>query len=271
MSEDDQVIEVRDITWDLSNLCVVGTGKAHVPAEPASLRKARQRRRSRPFHHLYPSKEALHQSMPDLSSSTVDDLFSSCRVESKPPSRSDGGPRLATYLDRKPSPKPSEDDVPSVEFSSHSQSTSTYPHEDSSSSYEYETSQPYDSKAFLIQRQAEQLQKYAYSKASQRTLKKPVPQETQVEVSPGVFLPLRGSEETLKALRQGDTTVLQCFLCQVELCCVCDCEWVLCPDCRTLTPVSSDPTDSLHKSLPDLRHPHGVGLGLKTSMLATHG
>jgi hypothetical protein len=58
-----------------------------------------------------------------------------------------------------------------------------------------------------------------------------------VEVEPGVFLPLRGSEETLRAMAQGTTRLVQCLSCEAPLACVPDCQMVICPDCRVVSPI----------------------------------
>ena len=263
-------VDVHDITWDLSNLCTKDQRK---PPPSSACSTPYTDRKPRPFHHLYPSQEALHESMPDLTPSSVEALWFAAQ-------KSAALRRAGNYYDQ----------VPDIEYSAHSQSTSThYPGglEESSSSFDitedhlnvYETSlgsaraslnmdrKPPPTK--MDERDPEsrpQTQTYAEPQCKPPPL---APQQTQVEVSPGVFLPLRGTQETLMALRTGDTLVLECFLCKVELCCVDDSEWVLCPDCRILTPVNIQESGKLHNSLPNLPLPHGVGLGLKTSMLAS--
>lgn len=92
-----------------------------------------------------------------------------------------------------------------------------------------------------------------YSFGMEPLLKRP-PQDTaspiQVEVGPGTFLPLRGTTETLECLENGSAAHVSCFGCPARLACVPDCQLVVCPDCRVLSPMSKG---------------HGVGLGLKVS------
>lgn len=64
-----------------------------------------------------------------------------------------------------------------------------------------------------------------------------------VEVTPGHFMPLRGSEETMRAIESGRAHVVECMACGAVLTCVPDCELVICPDCRVLSPVLSQPPD----------------------------
>jgi hypothetical protein len=75
----------------------------------------------------------------------------------------------------------------------------------------------------------------------------------EMEISPGVFVPLRGSQETLDAMREGDCVNVHCFCCAAKLLCISDAEYVVCPDCRVVSPVD----------LPGKRDVGGVGLGLR--------
>jgi len=96
----------------------------------------------------------------------------------------------------------------------------------------------------------------------------------QIEVSPGVFMPLRGSKETMEAMKRGQALYVQCIFCNVQLCCIQDAEMVICPDCRVLSPVTSPTTaferlngyQSSSSSTKNKTHRGigGVGLGMKT-------
>jgi hypothetical protein len=107
------------------------------------------------------------------------------------------------------------------------------------------------------------------------------PQPIEVEVSPGEFMPLRGSDETLEAIEMGYARIVTCFACSASLACVPDCELVICPDCRVISPIIcseqeddrkvahrndspygcwEDDNAFYHQASPP---PRGVGLGLK--------
>ena len=82
------------------------------------------------------------------------------------------------------------------------------------------------------------------------------PTTIEIEISPGQYAPLRGSEETLRALKRGDMIETQCFECQGRLRCIFDCACVLCPDCRVVSPVEDSASTLAIDRI-------GVGLGLK--------
>jgi hypothetical protein len=105
------------------------------------------------------------------------------------------------------------------------------------------------------------------------------PQPVEVEVAPGEFMPLRGSDETLQAIEMGYARIVTCFACCASLACVPDCELVICPDCRVISPICAEEDD---RKMAHRNHspygcwegkdgyyqeasppPRGVGLGLK--------
>jgi hypothetical protein len=57
----------------------------------------------------------------------------------------------------------------------------------------------------------------------------------EVEVAPGVFLPLHGSQETLSAMQDGRLVSCACFVCTQSVMCVPQASYVLCPDCRVVS------------------------------------
>jgi hypothetical protein len=57
-----------------------------------------------------------------------------------------------------------------------------------------------------------------------------------IEISPGYYLPLRGAKETQWALAHGRAVIVDCLLCGAALKCIDDCQVVICPDCRIVTP-----------------------------------
>jgi hypothetical protein len=80
----------------------------------------------------------------------------------------------------------------------------------------------------------------------------------EVEISPGFYLPLRGSRETLWAIQHGQIATTTC-VCGLALHCVQDAAFVLCPECRVIGPMDYHGNSS---SLPE-----GVGLGFKPEQL----
>jgi hypothetical protein len=69
----------------------------------------------------------------------------------------------------------------------------------------------------------------------------PVPPRLQVEISPGEFMNLRGAAETAAAIERGRSKLVFCLECGAGLRCVADCQLVLCPDCRIMSPVPRRP------------------------------
>jgi hypothetical protein len=75
-----------------------------------------------------------------------------------------------------------------------------------------------------------------------------------VQVAPGVTAPLRGSRETWKAIQDDFYMPGMCLVCDVTLFVIQDAGYVLCPDCRTVSPMEGDFIDRVSA---------GVGLGFK--------
>lgn len=74
-----------------------------------------------------------------------------------------------------------------------------------------------------------------------------------LELSPGVNVTLRGSVESRRALRKGEVALVQCMECLAEPYCMDDAEYVLCPQCKCVSPNLNTPTRSKVR--------FGVGLG----------
>ena len=87
-----------------------------------------------------------------------------------------------------------------------------------------------------------------------------------IEVSPGVSMLFRGSEETWKAVKENRICETECLGCDIPLYCVEDAELVVCPDCQTLSPVQNDNPDGANN---DARCDRvgGLGLGFKEEAL----
>ena len=64
----------------------------------------------------------------------------------------------------------------------------------------------------------------------------------QVEVYPGKLMKLRGAKETIEAIARGHSKSVSCYACGLGLRCVADCELVICPECRIMSPVLCQPT-----------------------------
>jgi hypothetical protein len=84
-----------------------------------------------------------------------------------------------------------------------------------------------------------------------------------LEIFPGLFAPLRGSDETWNAIKRGFSSNVDCFVCSTALIFIADADYVLCPDCRVVSP-----TGASERKMPPthgFNQPHrgGVGLGLK--------
>eukprot|EP00977_Amphora_coffeiformis_P005215 scaffold1117_cov167-Amphora_coffeaeformis.AAC.9 len=82
--------------------------------------------------------------------------------------------------------------------------------------------------------------------------------EGKIEVADGVLMRLRGSQETQTAWDCGECIETMCFICEIQLACVRDCDCVICPQCRLVSPVDHVPKAA------GFRRPHsgGVGLGI---------
>lgn len=78
-----------------------------------------------------------------------------------------------------------------------------------------------------------------------------------VEVTPGQFVPLRGSEETLVALDHGQVTNVTCIFCDVNLVVHAAASMIICPDCEMIAPLGVDNKDG----------EASLGLGLKRESL----
>jgi hypothetical protein len=64
------------------------------------------------------------------------------------------------------------------------------------------------------------------------------PQEVKVEISPNVWVRLRGADETWACVEQDFFMPVVCFGCASELCCIQDADFVLCPTCRVVSPMN---------------------------------
>lgn len=81
----------------------------------------------------------------------------------------------------------------------------------------------------------------------------------QIEVSPGVSMPFRGSEETWEAIALNRIVRTSCLGCSIQLYCVEDAELVVCPDCQTMSPAHATEDPNAKRT--------GLGLGFKEEQL----
>jgi hypothetical protein len=112
------------------------------------------------------------------------------------------------------------------------------------------------------------------------------PPRPDVEISPGVYMTLRGTDETVRAIEAGRGKLVFCLACATPLQCVPDCDLVICPDCRVFSPVpkfdddqhyvygddvdQQDCSGKTKDAKTKVAQPEwigGVGLGLKVSFL----
>jgi len=100
----------------------------------------------------------------------------------------------------------------------------------------------------------------------------------QVEICPGHYAALRGSEETWGAIQRGFCSNVNCFNCGLALVCIADAEYVLCPECRVVSPVLIEeeplmdckiPARNSYGQQPAFRG--GVGLGLRARQAPSMG
>lgn len=76
-----------------------------------------------------------------------------------------------------------------------------------------------------------------------------------IEICPGMEVKLRGSIETRKAIKKGFIRKASCMDCSLELGCISDAEYVLCPLCKCVSPLAFSGAVT--------RGAFGVGLGFQ--------
>lgn len=74
--------------------------------------------------------------------------------------------------------------------------------------------------------------------------------ESRIEIVPGFSARLRGAQETWASVEEGFYQPVTCMSCTLSLCCILDADFVICPCCRGITPITDVPGDG------------GVGLGI---------
>ena len=77
-----------------------------------------------------------------------------------------------------------------------------------------------------------------------------------VEISPGVRVRLRGAAETRECILQDYYVPTMCYSCDLQMFCIRDASYVLCPTCRVVNPLDLEAAPKEHTYLED-----GGGLG----------
>ena len=96
---------------------------------------------------------------------------------------------------------------------------------------------------------------------------------TMIEIAPGVSLPLRGAEETQQAIAAGFYVECECQACVPSsagehpppLHCILDCDYFLCPDCRSVAPNPLKAEDG-----GDTTSSGGLGMGFRLQLQQPH-
>jgi hypothetical protein len=87
----------------------------------------------------------------------------------------------------------------------------------------------------------------------------PAPSLSQtIEIFPGVNVPLRGADETWKAIQNDYYMPAECICCKSTIFCIQNADYVLCPDCRVVSRMEGPSSSGIG----------GVGLGFKYVDLA---
>jgi hypothetical protein len=81
-----------------------------------------------------------------------------------------------------------------------------------------------------------------------------------IEVAPGWHLRLRGADETVNAIENDFYTSCECTCCELTVFCIQDADYVICPVCREVSPVSTNETENYGRV-------GGVGLGFQIEAL----
>jgi hypothetical protein len=235
------LLGVGGMTWDLSNLCSTQNESHSLPPNrrldrPQSYRDLRQYRREQ---SIYLSKEALGRHLPaDIDTSEILDRLRTPRgPRSLPISGAKDFAQLnvpSNIYDRCSQPLSRVAAARDAdEFSDcyyKPQERDYYRREHGCSRYEV----PQDPQPNLLN--ISDCISDVSLQSSRRSVEREQKPAIQVEIYPGEFLPLRGAKETIEAIEGGQSKYVFCYACGLGLRCVADCELVLCPDCRVVSP-----------------------------------
>jgi len=97
--------------------------------------------------------------------------------------------------------------------------------------------------------------------------------DTVMEIAPNLFLPYRGSQESWKAVNDGRFAVATCLGCTLPLVVLDSAEYLLCPECHTVSPLLSCDDNTTTTTTDDEKKSvsggGGVGLGIKREWCET--
>jgi hypothetical protein len=241
----ESLLSVGGMTWDLSNLCSVSHNDSYSlppngrPNRIQSYGSERWQEQS-----IYPNKEDLGRYLPaDIDTSDIFDRSGS----PPPPSpgvghRAQGRPSCAkNKFDQLGAP--SAHDRYSQPLSSQAPTSARDADEISECYYEAQGRDyssrwevPHDPTPNHVS-----ISDCSSDVSSPSTRRPPVENRERkpvhVEVYPGEFYHLRDAKETIEAVEQGYSQRVFCYACGLGLRCVADCELVICPDCRIMSPV----------------------------------
>lgn len=83
-----------------------------------------------------------------------------------------------------------------------------------------------------------------------------------IEIAPGVRVRLRGAHETWQCVQRDEYASTTCWGCALDLCCIADASYVLCPRCQVVSPLGGN--DGGDEGEP---RQGGVGLGFTADTL----
>lgn len=86
-------------------------------------------------------------------------------------------------------------------------------------------------------------------------------EQVYVDISPGVKLPLRRTHETMQAIAMDFYQSVCCVSCSKDVLCIADVCYVICPNCRVISPVVGEYFEGREV------HRHGLGLGFTCESL----
>ena len=85
-----------------------------------------------------------------------------------------------------------------------------------------------------------------------------------LEVCPGISMPLRGAAETFEAVQNDFYIPQNCSCCQSTIFCIQDAEYVLCPVCKSVSPIDEDQLDYDRSSHGTKKGGIGLGFDIET-------